>query len=213
MYKAVLEVCKSHETSWAGIPGFVSKVNELEMHLKELTEFANQQSSRTVGVSATKYEKINTVVEHLLIVQAALEMHGKNTGDHELRFRNKVSKSSIRRLSMPRLTVHLNNAVTDLNSFSSALGPYGVTEDFVIETILIIEEAIASTNKPRMAIIERKLFTRQMNEHARIIDELISFHLDKMIRVFKKNIPSFYDLYFNARKVLSNSHKKPNSEI
>ena len=71
MYKAVLEVCKAHETSWAGIPGFVSTIEELETAMNELEEFSNLQSSKTVGVSALKAEKRKILIENLLLVQAA----------------------------------------------------------------------------------------------------------------------------------------------
>lgn len=210
MYKAVLEVCKSHEASWTGIPGFVSTVEELETALKELDEFAGLQSSKTVGVSALKEEKRKQLVEILLLVQPALEIYGKSIGDLELQYRNRVTKSKITRLSIPKLVVHVNNVEEDLNSFGLALLPMGITSSILNAAYAIIEEARIAGSRPRMAIIERKLYTSSMKEHVKLIDEIVGFRLDKMIRLFKTSIPSFYNLYFNARTIIDVSHKKPN---
>jgi hypothetical protein len=64
-----------------------------------------------------------------------------------------------------------------------------------------------------MAIIVRKLYTKSIDDQTLILDAIIKVHLDKLIRGFKKTIPDFYELYFNARHVIDQAHKKPENDI
>ncbi len=208
MYKAVLEVCKSHEADWAGISNFADAVGKLEIAITNLDSKAQLQSSKTVGVMANKIQKILLVEDSLMLLHGALEVHGRVIGDAELRLRHKIAVSSLRRMGSSRLNVHFNQIIEDLALYGNALAPYGISPEIVTECLVLIEEARFSLSRPRMAIIERKGYTSALNSQTVIIDEIIKIHLDKMMRLFKKTLPDFFELYSNARFIIDYGHKR-----
>jgi hypothetical protein len=212
MYKAVLEVCKTHETDWAEIAGFVAAVNNLETAISIMDSKAQLQASKTVGVMANKIDKIEAAIELLMILHGALEMHGSEIGDAELRLRNKKTLTALKRLDNTRLNVQFNQIIGDLALYGNALTPYGITPEFVTESLVLIEEARISLSRPRMAIIERKGYTNSLDIQTVAIDDIIKLRLDKMMRLFKKTQPEFFDLYSNARMVIDLGSRPTSSE-
>ena len=212
MYKAVFEVCKTHETDWAGIAGFVEAVNNLETAISTLDSKAQLQASKTVGVMANRIDKIEAVIELMLILHGVLEMHGKEIGDVELRIRNKKTVTSLKRMDNTRLNVQFNLIIEDLALFGNALTPYGITPDFVTESLVLIEAARISLSRPRMAIIERKGYTNSLDVQTAEIDEIIKLRLDKMMRLFKNSLPDFFELYSNARLIVDLGSRHTSSE-
>lgn len=213
MYRAVLEVCKSHEQNWATIPGFVTTVNDFENTLIDLEHQAQLQTSRTVGVSTVKAEKVTLLYDRLLLLQGALEVYGTMIGDSELRLRNKIVKTDLNRKTISALNVHVNSVLVDLNTHGAALEQFGITPIILAESISIMQSTQHALNRPRMAIIDRKLNTNSLDLLMHEIDSILKVRLDKLMRLFKGDVPTFFALYFNARMIIDSHPKKSNPQI
>lgn len=211
MYTAVLEICKVHESSWSGIPGFANAVNEFELALHTLKQDASKQVSISDGVSMTKFAKLNELFERLMLIHAALAIHARSTGDTDRVIRNTINLSDLKRLSIARLDLHLDNVLEDLGNHGSDLVDLGIDAGLVQETIQLIEEGRMHSVRPRMTIIERRRLTQRLDEGVSKLDDLLHLKIDPLMRLFKFSLPEFFHLYFNARVVIDHKSKKGNA--
>lgn len=211
MYTAVLEICKVHETTWSGIPGFVSAVNEFESALQSLKIDASKQESVREGVSILKFAKLSELFERLMLIHAGLAIHAKSIEDDEMVIRNTVSMSELKRLSITRLDLHLDKVLNDLVEHSVALEIFGIDSGMIQDTLHLIEEGRIHSTRPRMTIIEKRQLTQKLDETVSALDSILKFKTDPLMRLFKTNYPDFFTLYFNARLIIDNTSKKGSS--
>lgn len=211
MYQSVIKVCNDHVSVWEGIPGFVDAFTAFKNTYETVGVTAQQQASKTVGVSAGKYGKLNTLIDSIIVVHGTLKLHGKVINDPSLIARNKVNASLLKSMSMQQLLIHLDTLVADITNFGTSLGVYGVDEGTLEAALGTIDEARNVMNSPRNAIIERKLQTQRLDQYVKEMDDLLKFTLDTLVRVHKKSNPAFFDLYWNARVIIDSGVKKSNT--
>jgi hypothetical protein len=212
MYQLVLEVSKAHQSSWSGIPGFVSAVSEFENKLNEMRDDAWIQENGLHNVTLIKDQKLNELYDALFLAHATLAIFGKDSGNKELQMRNKFSRTELSRFNITRLSLHLDAVSADLASFGSQLEIYGISPAILQATIMLIEEGRASSISPRQAMNERKMLTSGLDKQMRELDEILKFRLDKLMRLFRNTNKKFYNRYFNARVIIDAPHKKSNLE-
>ena len=110
--------------------------------------------------------------------------------------------SDLKRLSIVRLDAHLNNIIEDINEHGEALLDFGITSEFLNETIELINVGSYNARRPRMAIIERKMLTQSLTTISHDLDNLLRFKLDKLMNLFRKSNADFYSRYHNARMII-----------
>ncbi len=211
MYQSVIKVCNDHVSVWEGIPGFVDAFTAFKNTYETVGVTAQQQASKTVGVSAGKYSKLNTLIDSIIVVHGTLKLHGKVINDPSLIARNKVNASMLKSMSMQQLLIHLDTLVADISNFGTSLGVYGIDEGTLDSALGTIDEARNVMNSPRNAIIERKFQTQRLDQYVKEMDDLLKFTLDTLVRVHKKSNPAFFDLYWNARVIIDSGVKKSNT--
>lgn len=211
MYQSVISVCNDHVSVWEGIPGFVEAFTAFKNTYETVNVTAQQQASKTVGVSAGKYGKLNTLIDSIIVVHGTLKLHGTVINDTSLIARNKLNASLLKSLSMQQLLIHLDTLIVDINNHGTFLGVYGVDEATLDATLGAIDEARNVMNSPRKAIIERKLQTKMLEQFVKEMDDLLKTNLDTLVRVHKKSNPTFFDLYWNARVIIDSGVKKSNT--
>lgn len=211
MYTAVLEICKVHEASWSAIPGFATTVNEFEDLLQTLKLDASKQDSVREGVTMIKFAKLSQLFDRLLLIHSGLAIHARSIHDEEMVFRNTVSPTDLKRLSITRLDFHLDKVLTDLEHHGSALANFGIDASMVQETISLIEEGRLQSTRPRMSIIEKRQLTQKVDAAVSKLDAILKFKLDALMRLFKFSVPEFFNLYFSARVIIDHHSKKGSS--
>lgn len=207
MYHSVIEVCRDHQALWQNIPGFASSVEDLENQVELLLVRSGVQSNITSGVMAQKQHRLSNLYERLIVLHGALWVYANTINNFQLMERNKVNISDLQRLSITRLELHLNSVVLDLEEHGLSLDAFGITPEYLEESIALINDGSNQATRPRMAIIERKLMTGSLELTTRTIDNLLKFRLDKLMLVFRKSQEDFYQRYKNARVVVN--HRGP----
>lgn len=202
MYNAVIEVCRDHQLLWENIPGYVSALEEFENRVEILRLRSGIRSNITSGVSDGKRSRLEALYDQLLVVHSALWVYAASTNNFQLMSRNKVTMSDLKRLSIVRLDAHLNNIIEDINEHGEALLDFGITSEFLNETIELINVGSYNARRPRMAIIERKMLTQSLTTISHDLDNLLRFKLDKLMNLFRKSNADFYSRYHNARMII-----------
>lgn len=203
MYVVTLDTCKQHEGEWAGIPKMVSAVNDFENALNELNALAVSHSTKIIGVSNDKTEKLARLYETLEEVHGAYRALALVTKDSGLRIRNRLSPSTLRRMDAVKLKTHITRVAEDLIETGAQLEPYGIDGNRLGEILQLIEESMSIISKPRKAIVERKTLTSNLNEKANEIDTIVKELMDNIVRLIKHSSPDFFKDYFAARKVIN----------
>ena len=207
MYGSVIEVCKNHESLWENIPALVSTLEEFENRVAILRQRSGVQRNVTSGVSAGKRDKIEKLNDRLLIIQGALWVYANSINDFLLMERNKVNLSEIRRLNITQLDLHLKSVLSDLEAHGTALESFGITAEYLQESIAAFTEGSSYATRPRMAILERKMMTQSLDTISRELDQLLKFRLDKLMLLFRVTNPDFYSRYLNSRMIVD--HRGP----
>lgn len=207
MYSSVLKVCIEHESVWDGIPGFVDAITNFNNRFDALGKAAQKQATKTTGVSAKKYAKLNELIDDLIVVHGTLKLHGKEINDPGLIARNKWVASKLRNMSIQQMMIHLDVIDEDIASFGSALSVYGVDQNILDALHSTITEARKVMNSPRNAIIERKLQTSLLDQYIDELDQILKLNLDNLVRVHKKSHPDFFNLYWNARTIIDHKSR------
>lgn len=199
MYESVHAVLTDHQSSWQNVPAFASAVNTFETKLNLLRTRIAEQLSATTGVTLEKNLRTEDLRNRMLIVQHALFLLGRSSGDFQLQERNHHSKTDLYRLSLNEFAARCSELKGDLETYGAQLPEYGITQQAIDELIPLLSGIDELNNSSRKAIIKRKSITKAIDELEQELNELLRVELDRLILVFKESVPAFYQSFESAR--------------
>ena len=199
MYESVHAVLTDHQNSWQNIPAFANAVNTIETKLALLRVRITEQLSATTGVTLEKKLRTEDLRSRMLVIQHALFLLGRASGDIALRERNNHSKSDLRDLNLNEFAARCSELKTDLDTYGAQLAEYGITQQTIDELMPLLLGIDELNNSTRKAIIKRKEITRSISDLEHELDELLRVELDRLILVFKQSDPAFFHSYNSAR--------------
>ena len=199
MYESVHAVLTDHQSSWQNIPAFASAVNTFETKLALLRARLAEQLSATTGVTLEKKLRTEDLRNRMLVVQHALFLLGRASGDIALRERNNHSKSDLRDRNLNEFAARCTELRGDLDTYGAQLLQYGITQQQMDELMPLLLGIDELNNSSRKAIIKRKSITKAIEELEQELNELLRIELDRLILVFKQSEPAFYQSFESAR--------------
>jgi hypothetical protein len=211
MYVAVLDICKKHEVEWSEIPKIVSAVDGLQLSVNELNALALSHLESSVIVSSYKAQKLEELIASLIEVHVAFKALASVTNDPGLLLKHNFGSAKLKSMADGKLKVHIAHVAEDLIAAGNILEPYGLSNERIGEILQVIEETSIAISKPRTVIVERKSTTKSLSTKITAIDRLIREQLDNLVRLQKRNLPEFFDEYFNARLIIHTRGKKTGS--
>ena len=207
MFGSVHTVLEENQTIWTSVPAFAAAVGLFESKLAVLDTKLSEQSTATTGVTLEKQALLKQLFEDMALVHTALYLYGKDNGNVALRERNKMSKSTLTRLSIGKAKVHANDLKNDLLAHGSALDAYGITPAFVSDLISRIDELPELIESTRMALLRRKGVTQAIEDVQSKITEILRDRMDRLIKIFRKDHPDFVLIYQHARTAIPHSSR------
>ena len=206
MYQSVFSVMSDFQSVWGAVPAFVSSVANFNSKLDLLRIRLTEQSSTTTGVSAEKDLRLTDLKERMLVIHRGLFLYGDSTGNILLRERNRKTKTSLEKLNIAKLAIGCNELKGDLELYSQYLSDYGISSDLIAEILPMLTSIDELNNSARKAILKRKSVTQSIAELERALDKILRNEMDNLILVFKKNQPSFFGAFRNARVIVDYGH-------
>jgi hypothetical protein len=207
MYGSVLSVLNDHQATWQGIPAFVSAKTAFETKLNQLRVRVTEQLGATTGVAIDRRLRITDLRERMLLVQHALFLLGRATGDVLLRERNNLTKTDLEDLRLTQLAARSAELKQDIDAYGPQLSAYGVTTQVLDELIPLLENVSEVNNSVRKAIIKRKGITQSIKDLEQELNELLRVEFDRLILVFKHSHPAFVEDYTSARITIDYGNK------
>lgn len=204
MYQNVLAVVKDHQSTWSGVSGMVSAVDQFENLLNMLGSKLNIQNTLTQGIRKDKEVYMNELIESMSILKKGLFLHATQTNNLILLERHKESLTKLKSMGAERLKIASVALLEDLETYESFLTTVGIDAQRIQEfrnKAAILEER---KNSVRQAIIERTIETKSIRELEKKLNALLINQLDRFISFFQSANSAFVASYKAARKIIGN---------
>lgn len=213
MYKAVRTAIENHNAAWNSLSAFTPLYNEFIAQLSLLQTKAYEQALVTVGVSAIKEQKRETVADIAFSMASSITAFAVVNDKPELIAQVKISRWELLKTNKVRCLQLVDQVIEKSIEHLAGLSPYGIEQQNVDDLITLREELEGLLNAPRNAILERKFRTSQIEKIAKGIDHLLRNKLDKLVEVVRTSQPAFYEQFHNARAIIDlKAHHAPGSE-
>jgi hypothetical protein len=216
MYQVVLETCHKNEQTYAGVPGFVNSVAQLDDSVAAIVQNAQQQTGAVLqGASAEKNAAIDLLAQECVKTANVAYVYAFTTGNLPLMAKVAVNKGMFYRGHYNDALILAKTIAAATHEHAPALAEYGIDT----AAVNALDEAIAGfervMSKSQVAIGERKMYTSNIKQLFADSDSVLYDRLDKLIVLFKTSAPDFYVLYKNARNIIDtakrSSGKKENA--
>lgn len=199
MYGSVLSVLNDNQAIWQTIPAFAGAKTSFETKVNQLRMQLTEQLGAVTGISAEKKLRTEDLRSRMLVVQHALFLLGRASGNVQLQERNHASKTILAEMTLNEFAAHCAALKNDLDSYATQLAAYGITQQSIDELIPLLQGIDELNNSTRKAIIKRKGITQAIKDLEHELDELLRVELDRLILVFRQTDPAFYHAYESAR--------------
>nr|WP_294858589.1 hypothetical protein [uncultured Fluviicola sp.] len=199
MYGSVLSVLNDNQLIWQAVPAFADAKTSFETQLNRLRVRVTEQLGAVTGISAEKKLRTEDLRSRMLIVQHALFLLGRASGNVQLQERNHATKTSLAETTLNEFAAHCSALKADLDTYGPQLAAYGITQQAIDELIPLLQGIDELNNSVRKAVIKRKGITQAIKELEHELDELLRVELDRLVLVLKQTNPEFYHAYESAR--------------
>jgi hypothetical protein len=201
-----------YQSIYGHIPAFVAAVEELRIIIDALDREALQQTNVTSkGVSLTKNELENKMIQTTLMVAGLTYRYAFKTNNNDLLVKSNLNKRILYNVSDVEAIAIARSIAAEMQLHSNALEAYGVDESLRNELEQSINNFQAALAQPRDLIVEKKQYTGNLAKTFAEADSILYDGLDRLIVKFKTSSPAFYTDYKNARNlIVHGAHRKSN---
>jgi len=203
MAQRVLEVCKRYETECNAKPPMAAAVIELK---NDLTNIRETQTERVgVNVPASSMEKKDAkaqLVELSMDFISALYVIGFENQKKELITLFGISEYSFYRKTHNDIFALASQVYKLATKYATELIPYGLDTAEITALEKAIEIYHELIVKPMDTIGEKKLKTTNILKLFAKLDSTLYDKIDKIMVLYKKSHPNFYEEFRTARNII-----------
>lgn len=205
MYDTVIDFFDSSTEKWS----FISKVGEFK---NEFTIVNNQidqsqaaQQDARVFLSKDKKKLKRTIATKADILNDALEAFAVVTGDVKLENKMNDSFSDLFRLTNLAFIPKIKEVIKEGEAHIDVLQPeYGVAPEQIEDLKADLDNFMELNGQPRAYQIASIQASKDLEQLFSEAYEILSTKLDKVMKIFKRRDPNFYNGYLAARVVIDN---------
>lgn len=187
--------------TWSAVPIITNTKTEIDGIVDLISAEAERQAAASISVTATKAAKKRAVAEKIDILNDAVEAYGAITGNAALENEAAKSFSDLYRQGEEDFRAAAVNQIAMVEEHIDDLADYGVTQALVDDVKADLNGFLELSGKPRTYIITRRQATEGLES---LFDQLREGHerLDKVMKIFKRSQPDFYNGYVAAREIV-----------
>jgi hypothetical protein len=201
-YQAVELVLETNQTTWAGLPAFVTAAGEFTALIAEIQVLAQAQASRE-GATNEKGYALAALGDAAFEMAAAVHAYTVVTQNFALEGRVDFSRSTIvygREASVLARVRDIHAAAAEQ---LANLADYGVTQAKLTALKKKTDAFEALLAKPREQIASGSAVTQSLEVTFHEADQVLTKRLDKLVFQFKTSAPDFFNAYQSARSVVN----------
>ncbi len=203
MYDAVSSYLDSKSALWAPIPKVGEFKNEFTAVITQIDTVQYEQQQAQVFLGKTKTQIKSVVAEKADILNDSVEAFALITGNEELRIKMSASYTSLYRLRnadfIPAIKAIIEAVEANIRVLTRE---YGVTAEQVEGLKSDFDEFLAINGQPRTYKIASIEATKSLELLFNEADAILDNKLDKIMSLFKRRDPAFYNGYIAARVIV-----------
>lgn len=160
------------------------------------------------GVTQMKKDAMLSAAEKGFLIAQAIYSHAKAIGNHKLADRVSFSIGKLKKERDTVIFVKLRDITEFAQELVDQLADYGITQEYVDELRMLTEKYAEKVEYPRQAITNRTRATKELKDQMSKASAVLNDHLDRLIYLFKSNVPEFWQQFKSARKIVNPGHRK-----
>ncbi len=205
MHSAVINFLDYQSGKWASIPKIGEFKNEFVSIFDGIVQSKEAQMAAQVFVGRTKRQLKITISQKADILNDSIEAFAMVNGNTDLGLRMSTSYSDLNLMRNLDFTSKVKEVITEAVNHQTVLETeYGTTteqiDDLKNDTDLFLE----MNGQPRAYQIASVQATKDMEQLFIDAHEVLTNKLDKVMKIFKRRDPNFYNGYTAARVVVDN---------
>jgi hypothetical protein len=205
MQDSVINFMDRNVDKWTAIPKVGEFKNQLDTVNQQIEQSQEAQQAAQVFLGKSKKELKYSIALKADILNDALESLGAVSGDLALENRMKDSFSDIHRLTNLEFIPKNQEIIREAEAHLDVLQPeYGVTVEQVDDLKADLDNFLQLNGMPRAYQIESVQATKSLEQLFSEASDILTNKLDKVMKIFKRRDPNFYNGYLAARVIVDN---------
>lgn len=202
MYLVVREICRKNSAAWTSVPAYAEAVALFEDKIELIEDALERQEVRIKGITATKTKLREQLIASALEVCKGIKAYADVIGDETLSDTVNYSFGVMLKTRDTVLVQRCQIIYEKALEHSAALLSFGISEANIGKLQEGIVAFDASVSAPRAAVTNRKNATHDIESLLEEADSVLNNRLDNIMETLKGTQPTFFDKYFNARKII-----------
>lgn len=204
MYDTVLSFLDSNSALWSSI----LKVGEFKNQFTDVVvqidtaQYAQQQAQVFLGKNKTQIKSV--VAQKADILNDSLEAFAVVTGDKKLENKMAASYSELYQMRNADFIPAIKTIVEAAEAHLEVLSEYGITAEQVEDLKTDFDGFLEINGQPRAFRVASVQATKDLELFFSEANDILDNKLDKVMSIFKRRDPGFYNGYQAARVIVDN---------
>lgn len=204
MYDTVLSFLDSNSALWSSI----LKVGEFKNQFTDVVvqidtaQYAQQQAQVFLGKNKTQIKSV--VAQKADILNDSLEAFAVVTGDKKLENKMAASYSELFQMRNADFIPAIKTIVEAAEAHLEVLSEYGITAEQVEDLKTDFDGFLEINGQPRAFRVASVQATKDLELFFAEANDILDNKLDKVMSIFKRRDPGFYNGYQAARVIVDN---------
>ena len=204
MYDSVLSFLDSNAALWSSI----AKVGEFKNQFSDVVvqintaQYAQKQAQVYLGKNKTQVK--NVVAQMADILNDSIEAFAMVTGQKQLEAKMAATFTELYKMRNADFVPAVQTIIEAAENNIEPLGEYGVTTEQVESLKSSFDEFLVLNNQPRAFRVASVQATKELELLFAEATEILDTKLDKVMSIFKRRDPSFFNGYQAARVIVDN---------
>ncbi len=203
MHDAVIAFLDGKPEKWSSIPKIVVFKTELSTVNLAIEQSQESQLAAQVYVGENKQQMKVTIALKADILNDAAEAFAVVTEDAKLESKMAASFSDLKNLRNGDFIPKIKDVIAEVETHKEALtAEYGVTEAQIEDLKADLNRFLDMNGEPRAYQIASTQATKSLADLFGEAHEILTTKLDKVMKIFKRRDPEFYNGYLAARVIV-----------
>lgn len=202
MYFSVQNTINKYNAEWQPVPAFGAVFSKFEETIAAIQDTRLVQEGNLTGITKDKAVAKENAIAKALEISTGVFVYGSVSNNNTLMAKVDYSPSELRQSRDTVLTDQLQVIHDEAANIMDNLADYGIDKADLEELQVLIDTYADKVEEPRVSITNRAQATGALVDLFKQGDKFLKEQLDKLMGQFKASNPKFYQVYFNARKIV-----------
>ncbi|WP_053182938.1 hypothetical protein [Sunxiuqinia dokdonensis] len=203
MHDAVIAFLDGKPEKWSSIPKIVVFKTELSTVNLAIEQSQESQLAAQVFVGESKQQLKKTIALKGDVLNDSVEAFAVVTDDAALESKMAASYSDLNEMRNGDFIPKIKEVITEVETHKEVLvAEYGVTEEQIEDLKADLNRFLEMNGEPRAYQIASTQATKSLAELFSEAHDILTTKLDKVMKIFKRRDPEFYNGYLAARVVV-----------